>query len=130
VGFRGSDGGNARRRGESPSAEIPSPVRYSDATVWNRISARFDRQKIVPEWLKTFWRHQWMFVVVVFSLVFKLQLSYQTLGTRLGQVPFLTYLDFCREIADDIYIMDRGEIMHAGPASDLDMPEVRRHLMV
>ena len=40
------------------------------------------------------------------------------------------YLDFCREIADDIYIMDRGEIMHSGPASDLDMPEVRRHLMV
>jgi urea transport system ATP-binding protein len=40
------------------------------------------------------------------------------------------YLDFCREIADDIYIMDRGEIMHAGPASDLDKPEVRRHLMV
>ena len=40
------------------------------------------------------------------------------------------YLDFCREIADDIYIMDRGQIMHAGPASDLDQPEVRRHLMV
>jgi urea transport system ATP-binding protein len=40
------------------------------------------------------------------------------------------YLDFCRELADDIYIMDRGEIMHAGPASDLDRPEVRRHLMV
>jgi urea transport system ATP-binding protein len=40
------------------------------------------------------------------------------------------YLDFCREIADDIYIMDRGEIMHCGPASDLDLPEVRRHLMV
>jgi urea transport system ATP-binding protein len=40
------------------------------------------------------------------------------------------YLDFCREIADDIYIMDRGEIMHAGPAADLDLPEVRRHLMV
>jgi urea transport system ATP-binding protein len=40
------------------------------------------------------------------------------------------YLDFCREIADDIYVMDRGEIMHAGPASDLDKPEVRRHLMV
>src|SRR5215813_10103090 len=40
------------------------------------------------------------------------------------------YLDFCREIADDIYIMDRGEIMHKGPASDLDLPEVRRHLMV
>ena len=40
------------------------------------------------------------------------------------------FLDFCREIADDIYVMDRGEIMHAGPASDLDRPEVRRHLMV
>jgi urea transport system ATP-binding protein len=40
------------------------------------------------------------------------------------------YLDFCREIADDIYIMDRGQIMHAGPASDLDQPEVRRHLMI
>jgi urea transport system ATP-binding protein len=40
------------------------------------------------------------------------------------------YLDFCREIADDIYIMDRGEIQHSGPASDLDLPEVRRHLMV
>jgi len=40
------------------------------------------------------------------------------------------YLDFCREIADDIYIMDRGEIMHSGPAADLDLPAVRRHLMV
>lgn len=40
------------------------------------------------------------------------------------------FLDFCREIADDIYVMDRGEIMHAGPAGDLDLPEVRRHLMV
>ncbi|WP_338720066.1 urea ABC transporter ATP-binding subunit UrtE [Devosia sp. XK-2] len=40
------------------------------------------------------------------------------------------FLDFCREIADDIYVMDRGEIMHAGPASDLDLPEVKRHLMV
>jgi urea transport system ATP-binding protein len=40
------------------------------------------------------------------------------------------YLDFCREIADDIYILDRGEIRHKGPASDLDKAEVRRHLMV
>ncbi len=40
------------------------------------------------------------------------------------------FLDFCREIADDIYVMDRGEIMHSGPASDLDLPDVRRHLMV
>ena len=40
------------------------------------------------------------------------------------------FLDFCREIANDIYVMDRGEIMHKGPASDLDLPEVRKHLMV
>ncbi len=40
------------------------------------------------------------------------------------------YLDFCRELADDIYIMDRGEIQHSGPAADLDLPEVRRHLTV
>ena len=40
------------------------------------------------------------------------------------------YLDFCREIADDIYIMDRGQIMHEGPAGDLDLPDVRQHLMV
>lgn len=40
------------------------------------------------------------------------------------------FLDFCREIADDIYVMDRGEIMHSGPSSDLNNPDVRRHLMV
>jgi len=40
------------------------------------------------------------------------------------------FLDFCRDISDDIYVMDRGEIMHQGPASDLDLPEVRKHLMV
>lgn len=40
------------------------------------------------------------------------------------------FLDFCREVADDIYVMDRGEIMHSGPASDLDSPDVRKHLMV
>jgi len=40
------------------------------------------------------------------------------------------YLDFCRELADSVYIMDRGEIVHEGPAEDLDRPDVRRHLMV
>ena len=30
------------------------------------------------------------------------------------------YLDFCRELADDVYIMDRSEIVHHGPAEDLD----------
>ena len=27
-------------------------------------------------------------------------------------------------------LMDRGEIVHEGPAEDLDRPDVRRHLMV
>jgi len=40
------------------------------------------------------------------------------------------YLDFCRELADEVYIMDRGLIVHQGPAADLDLPEVRRHLTV
>ena len=40
------------------------------------------------------------------------------------------YFDFARELADSFYVMDRGEIMHAGPASDLDRTEVRKHLMV
>lgn len=39
------------------------------------------------------------------------------------------YLDFCRELADQVYIMDRGEVVHSGPPSDLDSAEVRRHLM-
>ena len=40
------------------------------------------------------------------------------------------YLDFCRELADKVYIMDRGEIVHDGPAKSLDDPAVRRHLTV
>jgi len=40
------------------------------------------------------------------------------------------YLDFCRDLADHVYIMDRGEIVHEGSAETLDTPEVRRHLTV
>ena len=40
------------------------------------------------------------------------------------------YLDFCRELADEVYIMDRGLVVHSGPAADLDLPEVRKHLTV
>ena len=40
------------------------------------------------------------------------------------------YLDFCRELADKVYIMDRGEIVHEGAAESLDDPAVRRHLTV
>ncbi len=40
------------------------------------------------------------------------------------------YLDFCRELADYVYIMDRGEIVHEGGADTLDTNEARRHLTV
>ena len=40
------------------------------------------------------------------------------------------YLDFCRELADEVYIMDRGLVVHRGPAADLDLPDVRSHLTV
>ena len=40
------------------------------------------------------------------------------------------YLDFCRELADQVFIMDRGEIVHQGEASDLDRVDVRKHLTV
>ncbi|KNY14557.1 MULTISPECIES: urea ABC transporter ATP-binding subunit UrtE [unclassified Shinella] len=40
------------------------------------------------------------------------------------------YLDFCRELADHVYIMDRGEIVHQGAAETLDTQEARRHLTV
>ncbi|MBB6181512.1 urea ABC transporter ATP-binding subunit UrtE [Pseudorhizobium flavum] len=40
------------------------------------------------------------------------------------------YLDFCRELADQVYIMDRGEIVHEGGAESLDTEEARGHLTV
>ena len=40
------------------------------------------------------------------------------------------YLDFCCELADHVFIMDRGEIVHHGEASDLDRADVRKHLTV
>ncbi len=40
------------------------------------------------------------------------------------------YLDFCRELADHVAIMDRGQIVYSGAAPGLDDPDVRRHLML
>ena len=40
------------------------------------------------------------------------------------------YLDFCRELADHVAIMDRGQIVYSGGVSGLDDPDVRRHLML
>jgi len=40
------------------------------------------------------------------------------------------YLDFARELADRIVIVDRGEIVFSGEAASLDDPDVRRHLVL
>ncbi|WP_068088197.1 urea ABC transporter ATP-binding subunit UrtE [Polycladidibacter stylochi] len=40
------------------------------------------------------------------------------------------YLDFCRELADRVYILDRGEVVAHGVAEDLDRDDVRAHLTV
>ena len=40
------------------------------------------------------------------------------------------YLDFCRELADKVYVMDRGRILHEGKASILDDKAVRDDLTV
>lgn len=40
------------------------------------------------------------------------------------------YLDFAREIADHFVVMDRGEVVLAGPRDDLPEADVRRYLTV
>ena len=40
------------------------------------------------------------------------------------------YLDFARELADDLLVMDRGRVVVAGPRGELDEAEVRRYLTV
>ncbi|MCR4266513.1 urea ABC transporter ATP-binding subunit UrtE [Nitratireductor sp. ZSWI3] len=66
------------------------------------------------------------------SIIKDIGRALQFLRDELGMTILLVeqYLDFCRDLADSIHIMDRGEILHTGPASDLDKPEIKRHLMV
>ena len=40
------------------------------------------------------------------------------------------YYDFARELAQNIAVMDRGDIVIQGPAGTLDEAEVRRRLSV
>lgn len=52
---------------------------------------------------------------------------------REGQISILLveqYLDFCLEVGDTFYIMDRGAIVVDGPISDLGEDLVRKHLTV
>lgn len=66
------------------------------------------------------------------SIIKDIGRALQFLRDEMGMTILLVeqYLDFCRELSDDIYVMDRGEIRHHGPASDLDHDDVKRHLMV
>lgn len=40
------------------------------------------------------------------------------------------YLDFCRELADRVTILDRGRVVFEGVGADLDREDVRKHLTV
>lgn len=54
------------------------------------------------------------------------------LRDRMGMTILLVeqYLDFARELADRVVIMDRGEVVFTGDATDLDKSDVRRHLLL
>ena len=40
------------------------------------------------------------------------------------------YFEFARDLADEIYVMDRGEIVLSGAKADLNESDVRGHLTV
>ena len=40
------------------------------------------------------------------------------------------YFDFARELADTFHVMDRGQIIQAGNAADMNEADVRRHMSV
>ena len=50
-----------------------------------------------------------------------------------GQIGILLveqYLDFCLEVGDSFYIMDRGSVVAEGPIADLNDEIVKQHLTV
>ncbi|MBL9126887.1 MAG: ABC transporter ATP-binding protein [Verrucomicrobiales bacterium] len=49
---------------------------------------------------------------------------------RIGILLVEQYLDFCVEIGDRFYILERGSVVAQGPITDLDDDLVRRHLTV
>ncbi|MBI3507748.1 MAG: urea ABC transporter ATP-binding subunit UrtE [Proteobacteria bacterium] len=40
------------------------------------------------------------------------------------------YFDFAKELADDMVVLDRGEVVMAGASADLDHETVRRHMTI
>jgi urea transport system ATP-binding protein len=49
---------------------------------------------------------------------------------RIGILLVEQYLDFCLDVGDGFYIMDRGAIVAEGPIADLNQEIVRQHLTV
>jgi urea transport system ATP-binding protein len=49
---------------------------------------------------------------------------------RLGILLVEQYLDFCLEVGDAFYLMDRGSIVAHGPIAQLDDDLVKLHLTV
>jgi urea transport system ATP-binding protein len=49
---------------------------------------------------------------------------------KIGILLVEQYLDFCRDVGDSFYIMDRGSIVAEGPISHLNDEVVKRHLTV
>ncbi|MCO6049181.1 urea ABC transporter ATP-binding subunit UrtE [Mesorhizobium sp. RP14(2022)] len=66
------------------------------------------------------------------SIIKEIGRAIQFLRDRMGLTILLVeqYLDFARELADHVAIMDRGEVVYAGDTAGLDDPDVRRHLML
>jgi len=49
---------------------------------------------------------------------------------KMGILLVEQYFDFARELADDVFVMDRGEIVVEGPMAGLTHKEIERHLTV
>lgn len=66
------------------------------------------------------------------SIIKEIGRAIQFLRDTMGLTILLVeqYLDFARELADHVVIMDRGELVYSGEASGLDDPEVRKYLML
>ena len=57
-------------------------------------------------------------------------IRYLRQGGEMAIVLVEQYVDFARELADSIVVMDRGEVVLAGAAAALDEAAMRRHLTV
>jgi len=49
---------------------------------------------------------------------------------RIGILLVEQYLDFCLDVGDRFYIMDRGAMVAQGPISHLNDENVKRHLTI